>query len=185
MKDVTFEQNLLDKTEWQPIDDKIVTEIHEKYQILPCAFPHVEYTRDHKLQPLKDESVKYTKIKRPAQKRKICPVDDSIDIMKRVQSMNKMSQMKAKSRKLQKRQRKRLVARVKQAANKNAAKAEVNEFNAVKNLFTDGVNQNSTSSTNTESIALRTRRNSKCTISTEKPQIQPNPRRSQRMSMSK
>lgn len=168
--------------------------IHDKYQILPCAFPHIEYLKDHKIQPLKCKGVKYTKTKQPMQKGKICPPDDSIDIIKRIQSKNIMNQTKFKTRQNQRRNRKRSVGRANKALKKEAAKAEVDGLNSVQQLFADTMDHCNTSSanavseqtnTNTKSIALRTKRKPKSTTLPEKQQIQPNPRRSNRVSMSK
>ena len=57
-KDVNFEKNYFDETHWKAIDDKLITELHEKHKILPCAFTHSEFLLENRLRSIKEKNTK-------------------------------------------------------------------------------------------------------------------------------
>lgn len=180
VKIASFEQNLMDKAEWMPIDDEIVTEIHKKYHILPCSFPHAEHLKKYHLQPLKAECVKYSKVKQARAVMKICPIDDSLGILNKVRARKEMQQNKTKSKKSERKSLKQRRKRTIQKLQNQAAKAEVEGLDSAKKLHADTMDQYTTLSSAAlggqtfhsnespnSSIAVGTRRISRCTTSTE------------------
>lgn len=187
--------NVFDKGEWQPIDDQIVTEIHEKCEMLPCSFPHVDYLKKHHVEPRNDKSqfIANKVVKKGKRLLKIQPRDDSNDVLRKLQ--NVQSRQKAfKTRISQSRKQKKTRQRVKKKAIEEIRTAEAREYDSTKKLLVATMDQYSTPSgqslpnvpitRNTtianSSIATRTRRKSKCVSSSEKPSVQ-NVRRSNRV----
>lgn len=172
-KDVTFDLSVFDKSEWNPIDEKIVTELHDKLQILPCAFPHAEYLRENYVKYPIEEQIKSAKtIKTPFKFQKVCPANDSHIIRKKLEVANskrkeqtKQSKRISKAKNLKKARR-----RAEKAKAEKARKIETNEFESTKKILIDTMDQYNTltgqslndtpvKSTNADesSIAARTR----------------------------
>lgn len=77
-KDVTFDRNHFDEVHWLPIDDTIITDLHQRHQILPCAFPHNEFLKRRHVKPLPDQSNhKRNNAIKTTTRRKINVADDS------------------------------------------------------------------------------------------------------------
>lgn len=125
-KNISFGLNIFEKAEWQPIDDKIATEIHELHQILPCAFPHDEYINTY--------NVRSPKKKYHARSgnavggvRKIDPIDDSRKIMRKIQEKQKECERQfsgvKKKKKNTNRYRKRALKRAQESEAKSAKSA--------------------------------------------------------------
>lgn len=155
---------------WRPIDDSIVTEIHAKYKILPCAFPHSDYMSQNNLTSAQGTQKNQTKNPRIRENLNICPQDDSHAIIKRYTTRKiekeQRSTMWQKSRLNAKKKRNR----DKRKAAKAAKKAEVDGLKTAMQLVDQyvspsGDSQNAgTSTMATEPTAER----SKCTDSLEK-----------------
>lgn len=125
-KNISFGLNIFEKAEWQPIDDKITTEIHEIYQILPCAFPHDEYINTHNLRSPKK---KYHARSGNAVEgvRKIDPIDDSRKIIRKIQEKQKECERQfsgvKKKKKNTNRNRKRALKKAQESEAKSAKSA--------------------------------------------------------------
>lgn len=132
-KNVTFEKNLFDPIQWQPIDDKIVTEIHEKHQILPCAFPHRDYFTKNNINPLKCTAKKQIQPKvQMMQRRKIQPKDDSMKVIRRVEKINNLRRGKWNKQNATRKNAKRFRRRLRKNAMNEAAKIELDETTEAK-----------------------------------------------------
>lgn len=192
-KNISFEPNLFDKVEWQPIDDRIVTEIHEKLQILPCAFPHAEYLRENDVKPPRNEPVKSTKMAKKARYLpKIRPQDDSCDIIRKLErsQLKKKGGMKFIN---QRKRNKKTRNRARRMEKVEAIRTESKEFQTTKELLVSTMDQyitpqgqslNQNTDIASSSIAARTRRRSRCLSSSETQQVQ-NVRRSDRVATTK
>lgn len=180
-QNVTFEQNIFDKAEWYPIDDKIVTELHDKLQILPCAFPHAEYLRENYVKHPIDGRIKPAKaIKMPLKFSKICPKNDSHLIKKKLEANQLKRKKNTKPVKRAKNQKK-AKARASKKALHEARSIETKEFESTKNLLVATMDQYNTlsgqslnvisvESTNTDDCSIATRTRNRTKISTpEKP----------------
>ncbi|XP_031621198.1 uncharacterized protein LOC116339454 isoform X2 [Contarinia nasturtii] len=194
IKKVKFERDPFDKVEWQPIDDKIVIEIHNKYQILPCAFPHSHYLHQHGLKRIKNKQTKQMNCTKKAKQRlKICPKDDSRAIIERLQSRKQLHKNQVKLKTQNKNRLKLKRKRDRKKAGQEAKKIEVDELNAERQFMLETRDQYNTATvmTHNESAAAQkelannligTRGGTKFTNSQE---IQQNVRRSNRMSSNK
>lgn len=194
-KDVTFNLNVFEKGKWQPIDDQIITEIHETCEMLPCSFPHSDYLKDHRVVLRKDKHQIMGKKAAKKEKKllKIQPEDDSGCVQWKLQHMQ-LRKKKIKKRTTQMKMQKKVRQRVKRKEIKEILTAEAKEYESTKKLLVATMDHYSTSSGQslnvpTEpqnlniadcSIATRTRRQSKCVISSNKSSI-PNVRRSNRV----
>lgn len=138
IKDVSFGKNALDKIEWQPIDEKIPTEMHEKYQILPCLFPHSDYRQTHKIQ-LPKERRKGGAISKPLPM--IKPQDDSQKKIQRSQSNRQAKKINITARERQKKQHKKKKNRARRKAKKASAQTEIDGLAIEKQLFTNTMDQ--------------------------------------------
>lgn len=125
-KNISFGLNIFEKAEWQPIDDKIATEIHEIYQILPCAYPHDEYINTYNVRsPKKKYHAK--SVNAIAGVRKIDPIDDSRKIMRKIQEKQKECKRQISGAKKKKkntnRSRKKALKRAQESQAKSAKSA--------------------------------------------------------------
>lgn len=162
---MSFELDLFDKADWHPIDDGIVTELHDKLQLLPCAFPHAEYLRENYVKYPVIKDMKSAKaIGKPLKFTRICPGNDSHLISEKrgnIESKRKNSQRLSRLAKNKKKAR----ARARKAAEKKAIEIETEEFKATKKLLADTMDHFNTldghSLNVTTSIAARTRNRSK------------------------
>lgn len=179
---------------WQPIDDEIVTELHEKYQILPCAFPHAEYLKENKVQRPKDNNIKYSKVNdtKQARLKKICPIDDMQEFIQKIQTINQDKEKQTKARINAKKQHKKTESRARKNARLEAFNAEVREIkfakeslmntmDEYKSVTGDPIHQPKTTMASS-SITTKTRTQSNYMDSTEKTQ---NLRRSDRAPMNR
>lgn len=186
-QNVSFEQNVFDKADWYPIDDKIITELHDELQILPCAFPHAEYLRENYVKYPINEKIKPAKtIGRPIQFTKICPANDSHVIRMKLEAARLKRNgctKRATAAKYQKKAR----LRARKAAENKARRIETKEFESTKKLLVATMDQyntltgqslNGTSPQKTHadgdgsSIAARTRNRTK--VSTPEKFTRPN-----------
>lgn len=190
VKNVKFERDLLlDKANWQPIDEKIVTEIHDKFQILPCAFPHSEYLIQYRVKPAKAKRSVQTKLTKNARQRlKICPQDDYHGIVNRIRSKKIEAQKRIASLKRNTKYKNKKKNRERKIAEKAKQQKEIEEFEALRKLMTtttDEYDAGTTGRQNTNSsIGTRGRRQSKLSDSHEQQQNIPT-RHSSRTSMNK
>lgn len=179
--------NVFDKAEWLPIDDEIITELHDKLQILPCAFPHAEYLRENYVAYPIEERVKSNKtVETPYKFRKICPADDSYIKRAKLEAakLKKQNQMKRPKHMIQAKSRKKAARRAELAVENRKRKIEAEELASTKKLFIDTLDQYNTVSGETldkvsgddSSIAARTRNRAR--ISTPKKSCPPVTRRS-------
>lgn len=125
-KNISFGLNIFEKSEWQPIDDKIATEIHEIHQILPCAFPHDEYINTYNVSSPKKKN--HTKSVNAVERvRKIDPTNDSRKIMRKIQEKQKECERQFAGVKKKKnntnRSRKRALKRAQESEAKTAKSA--------------------------------------------------------------
>lgn len=180
-KDASFELNAFDKSDWHPIDENVVTELHDKLQILPCAFPHAEYLRENYVKHPIEQQVKSNKtIQTPAKFRKICPEDDSYMLKKKIEfgKLKKVEQThKQGKHKRQAKNAKKAKLRAERAKEEKARKTETMEFESTKKLLLDTMDQYDTlgeetvntspvkneSPSDESSIAARTRNRTKIT----------------------
>lgn len=171
-KNVSFALNVFDKSEWHAIDDQIVTELHDKLQILPCAFPHAEYLRENYVKYPIDERFKATKTtKTPTKRQKICPADDSQTITKKIEGvkLKKTGRLKQCRRIINKKKTLKRVRRRARIAKEHQARiAETREFESTKTLLLATMDQYSTategaqcSNAGSSAIAARTRNRTK------------------------
>lgn len=89
---MSFDQTAFDEVHWQPIDDTIVTDVHTKHQILPCAFPHEAYLKtNHNRPPINAAENDHTQMSKQKntksffKKQRINPKDDSATLHQRMQ----------------------------------------------------------------------------------------------------
>lgn len=180
IKNVSFDLNVFEKAEWQAICDRTITDIHRKFQILPCAFPHIEYLREHNIHKRPTQKCKQAIETRKEQKvLQICPRDDSRKIaLKRVKVQEKKAERK-KQRTLKYKQAKNRRKSLKRAEKQQIKKAnnlEIQNFNKeldeTKNILLATMDQYSSVSgqklAESASISTRTRRQSKSMNSPEK-----------------
>lgn len=130
---------------WQPIDDNIVNEIHRRYEILPCAFPHKDYLRQNNMKRTKSEQTKPIRVPKTNKMLKICPKDDSGIIIGRARSKKKEEEKRFNSmmtqRKKHKKQKNRAQRRTKKVKQKDeiegleSAKHLLDQYNAVPSEF--------------------------------------------------
>lgn len=85
---VSFDPTVFDEVRWQPIDETVITDIHQMHQILPCAFPHMDYYRANNIKPptLVENTNESEKETRNLKLKKINPEDDSITTLQRIRS---------------------------------------------------------------------------------------------------
>lgn len=147
-KDVSFEPSVFDKSEWHPIDENVVTELHNELQILPCAFPHAEYLRENYVKyPIEQQPKSAKAIQTSPKFKKICPENDShmikkkieIGKLKRVGQTHKQGKRISKARYLKKARR-----RAERATAMKERKSEAMEFESTKKLLIDTMDQYST-----------------------------------------
>lgn len=191
-KDVAFDKNHFDEVHWLPIDDKIITELHLKHHILPCACPHKEFLKGRRVKPLPGEHEQ--RANKTIATRKINVADDSglLHIRKRMQQFERK---KANSYKLAaNNKRKQAKKNEKRRTKKAAIKAETDGLAQAKHNLATMVDRYNTLSgkeltteltvpTPNQSIASRTRQRSK-TVSPEEfptPKIQYTVRKSDRI----
>lgn len=190
-KNVSFEMSVFDQAEWYPIDEKIVTELHHKLQILPCAFPHAEYLRENYVKYPIGEQIKSTKtVKTPSKFRKICPANDAYIIRKKLEIIkSKRKEQTKQSKRISKAKKlKKATRRAEKAKAENARKIETKEFESTKKLLIDTMDQYNTltgqslngtpvkiATADDGSIAGRTRNRTK--ISTPEKATRPNRKR--------
>lgn len=168
-KKVIFEKNRFDPINWQPIDDKIVTEIHEKHQILPCAFPHRDYFIKNNIKSMTDTAQKPVQPNvKVVRQRKIKPRDDSIEVIRRVVDRNNSRQAKLNELKAARNKSKRFRRNMRRKAESEKAKIERDGLTEAKNDFAARMDQFNTINESqlnnkkieqeSDSIASRTRR---------------------------
>lgn len=147
-KDVTFEPNVFEKSDWYPIDQNVVTEIHTELQILPCTFPHAEYLRENYVKYPIEQKTKPTKTAQtPVKFRKICPENDSYMLKKKIEVVN--SKKHGKNQKQRRRISKtKYLKKAKRREEKiqaaKAQKIETMEFESTKRLLFDTMDQYNT-----------------------------------------
>lgn len=195
-KSISFQLNVFDKAEWHAIDDRIVTELHDKLQMLPCAFPHAEYLRENYVKyPIEMKATKANKT--PSKQRRVCPVDDAHLIKKKIEAvkLKKMGRTKQSKRITAAKRLKRATKRAKKAMTIQARKVETKEFESTKKLLLATMDQYNTLSGETlsngtiqnanagnSSIAANTRNRTK--ISTPEKSTRPTRRTSMNQSYS-
>ncbi|XP_055306386.1 uncharacterized protein LOC129570703 [Sitodiplosis mosellana] len=193
-----LEKNLLDKVDWQPIDDNISIEIHKNYKILPCAFPHSDYLRENNVKPPRDERMTPTRAPGAIIMSKICPKDDTSGIIKSTQSRKRAQEHRFKMRGNQSKKHKKLKQRARKQAKIVEQKMEIHGLKSAKRLLAATMDQFNTPSGESfaepnmkpgdSSIAARTRKRSECDNSGD---VQPSTsakqftRRSSRIPMNK
>lgn len=177
-KDVSFELGVFDKTDWYPIDENVVTELHHELQILPCAFPHAEYLRENYVRyPIEQQAKANKPIQTPAEFRKICPEDDSYMLEKKIEigKLKKAEQTSKKGKRISEaRYLKKAKRRAERSKAQKARKMESMEFESTKKLLIDTMDQYNTvagqslnaspgkrAPSNGTSIAARTRNRTK------------------------
>lgn len=141
IKTVTFEKSPFDKVDWQPIDDTILTEIHKNYQILPCAFPHSDYLSRNNVKPPRAEGVGHMRATRATRKLKICPEDDSHDIINRVQSGFIENEKQFKLRDSLKKRNKKTKYRARRKAKEEIQNAEIEKCKSAKQFMISTMDQ--------------------------------------------
>lgn len=168
-KKVIFEKNRFDPINWQPIDDKIVTEIHEKHQILPCAFPHRDYFMKNNIKSMTGTAQNPAQPNvRVAQQRKIKPRDDSKEAIRRVVNRNNSRLARLKELSASRKKSKMLRRNMRRKAKSEKAKIEDDGLTEAKNDFASRMDQYNTINDSqlndkkieqeSDSIASRTRR---------------------------
>lgn len=202
-KNVEFEKNLFDEVHWLAIDDKLITELHEKHQILPCTFPHSEYLLENNIKPIQETKVRYVKAG-PSKPLTICPKDDSQTRLNRTALEKNKQKRFLSQKKLEKKQRYRRKRAEQRAAIKSKLDEETKGLAQAEDILIKTMDQYSTLSGNDlvdelftgnpkrkdsidpdpGSIAKRTRRHSRTAISPQKdnsPKVQYTVRRSDRV----
>lgn len=164
--------------DWRPIDDEIVTKIHEKFYILPCAFPHDEYLKQYNVQPAKESFVKYNKVNTEKKMLKICPQDDTKQIIERMQTKHKEHEEQLRVKENARKQHKKANYRARRNARRNAISTEARETESTKQLIIETMDeynsvtgnppQQAESSIPTHSVATRMRTRSTSKNSPEK-----------------
>lgn len=129
--------DVFDKVNWRPIDDSIITEIHEKHQIFPCTFPHTDYLRKHNVKSPKSTKIaKNAQIAKPAGKfLKIQPFDDSFEVIDRDKLKKKLNKNRIAAIESQKIKHKKQKSRMKKKAICNALKDDSKALKDAKDLL--------------------------------------------------
>lgn len=118
----------MDPVNWQPIDHNIITESHEKHDILPGCFPHSEFLRKHKLYNYQIRNPNRPNIRRL----QIQPDDD---LRKEPRQTKRQLQLKEQTAKVKR--HKKTNRRERQKVVRLNAKNEAEELAANKNLMDD------------------------------------------------
>lgn len=100
---VSFDKSSLDKIEWHPIDDQLITDIHLKTNLLPCAFPPASYYGNVEIDSSASTASASNK------KNKFKPRDDSGWVTKRMETrqttLSKVQELKQNQKAQQNRER--------------------------------------------------------------------------------
>lgn len=140
---VCFEKSPLDKIEWLPIDENKITDIHTKYQMLPCAFPHTKYYNDHNVKKSSEINLKSLRGQTGSKQNKrqnftiIKPKDDSNVIVKRLHEKIAEKEKLKKVRQNLKKAKKRKLKQIKNNTKKEAHKREAALLETIQQISVD------------------------------------------------
>lgn len=109
--------------------------------MLPCAFPHIEHLHQRKLSPPNGKVDQPIVAKKSMKKLKICPQDDSLDIIRRHEMKKKEHENQAKKRKNQQQIKKRSRKKAEKKLRGEAAKAEVDGLVSAKQMLSATMDQ--------------------------------------------
>lgn len=157
--------NIFDPVDWQPIDDQILTEIHEKHQILPCAFPHSEYLTSHHVKPPREEYTKTLKMANKSKKvQKINPIDDSNGVLQMARAKKTKQHKRISIHKILKKNLKRRRNHAKRKEKRDAQKTEVDGLEKAKQFVASTMDQYQPINKQAQihPIGTRTRTRSQC-----------------------
>lgn len=135
IKNVTLEKDPFEEVNWQPIDENIVNEIHRRYEILPCAFPHKDYLRQNNMKWHKSEQTKPIGGSKTNKMLKICPKDDSRIIISGSRSRKKKEKKQFNSMMTQAKKHKKLKNRAQRRTKKVKQKDEIEGLESAKHLL--------------------------------------------------
>lgn len=127
-----------------PIDENVITELHDKLQILPCAFPHAEYLRENYVKvPIEQQNKSPKTNKSPPKFIKIRPANDAYEIKKKIEFVKLKKEEQAKQGKKinQTKYLKKAKRRAEKAKVQKERKLETMEFESTKKLLIDTMDQ--------------------------------------------